>query len=308
MAVKNRKSLGKGLDMLISQAESSATGKENVVDIDIHSIEPNPYQPRKVFAEDALNNLASSLEQHGLVQPITVRKVDGGYQIVAGERRFRAAQLLGWKTIPAIVKDYSTEETTEIALVENLQRQDLDPVEEAYAYLRLMESFKLTQNDIATKVGRSRSHVTNILRLLKLPIFIQNDLSSGELTMGQARPLLALTSEELQREALAMIYEKDLNARQIEALVKQLQAGKVASPTAREKVVVSAEVAALQDKLKMAVGSPVAIKLKRGKDVKGRIEISFSSEKELDTLVAFLEQSNTTSIEELDQSIKEFKV
>lgn len=307
MAVKSRKSLGKGLDMLIPQSEASVASKENVSDLDVASIEPNPYQPRKVFSEDALNNLASSLSQYGLVQPIVVRKVDEKYQIVAGERRFRAAQSLGWETIPAIIKDYSTEETTEIALVENLQRQDLDPVEEAYAYLRLMESFKLTQNDIATKVGRSRSHVTNILRLLKLPIFIQNDLSSGELTMGQARPLLALPTEELQREALTMIYEKDLNARQIEALVKQLQAGKVA-PVAREKVALSAEVTALQDKLKMAVGSPVAIKLKRGKDVKGRIEISFSSEKELDMLIAFLDHSNATSYEELAQSIKEFKV
>ena len=307
MAVKNRKSLGKGLDILISQAESSATGKEHILELDVSSIKPNPYQPRKVFAEDALNNLAASLAQHGLVQPITVRKVDSGYQIVAGERRFRAAQSLGWKFIPAIVKDYSTEETTEIALVENLQRQDLDPVEEAYAYLRLMESFKLTQNDIAIKVGRSRSHVTNMMRLLKLPIFIQNDLSAGELTVGQARPLLALPTEELQREALSMIYEKELNARQIESLVKQLLAGKLVSTT-RGKLPVSAEVKALQDKLKVAVGSPVAIKFKRGKEVKGRIEIAFSSEKELDALVAFLEQSNSSSHEELKRAIKGFKV
>ena len=289
-----KKGLGKGLGALLQTSEQTfeEINQQQTHELPLKDIEPNPDQPRKNFTEDALETLMESIKNFGIVQPIVVRKKGKKYQIVAGERRYRAASALGLDQVPVIIKDYSTEEVTEIALVENLQRQDLDPIEEAFAYQRLLDTFKQTQDLIATRVGRSRSHVANMMRLLKLPEAIQNDLSVGELTIGQARPLLSLSNEKAQLEVAEKIKEEDLNARQVEALVNSLASTKKSKTNKKPTKKDSAELRALTERLKLSLGSPVNIKLKAGKKVQGKIEISFASEEELNRLLLYIEASS----------------
>lgn len=289
-----KKGLGKGLGALLQTSEQTfeEINQQQTHELPLKDIEPNPDQPRKNFTEDALETLIESIKNFGIVQPIVVRKKGKKYQIVAGERRYRAASALGLDQVPVIIKDYSTEEVTEIALVENLQRQDLDPIEEAFAYQRLLDTFKQTQDLIATRVGRSRSHVANMMRLLKLPEAIQNDLSVGELTIGQARPLLSLSNEKTQLEVAEKIKEEDLNARQVEALVNSLSSTKKSKTNKKPTKKDSAELRALTERLKLSLGSPVNIKLKAGKKVQGKIEISFTSEEELNRLLLYMEASS----------------
>lgn len=289
-----KKGLGKGLGALLQTSEQTfeEINQQQTHELPLKDIEPNPDQPRKNFTEDALETLMESIKNFGIVQPIVVRKKGKKYQIVAGERRYRAASALGLDQVPVIIKDYSTEEVTEIALVENLQRQDLDPIEEAFAYQRLLDTFKQTQDLIATRVGRSRSHVANMMRLLKLPEAIQNDLSVGELTIGQARPLLSLSNEKIQLEVAEKIKEEDLNARQVEALVNSLASTKKSKTNKKPTKKDSAELRALTERLKLSLGAPVNIKLKAGKKVQGKIEISFASEEELNRLLLYMEASS----------------
>lgn len=289
-----KKGLGKGLGALLQTSEQTfeEINQQQTHELPLKDIEPNPDQPRKNFTEDALETLMESIKNFGIVQPVVVRKKGKKYQIVAGERRYRAASALGLDQVPVIIKDYSTEEVTEIALVENLQRQDLDPIEEAFAYQRLLDTFKQTQDLIATRVGRSRSHVANMMRLLKLPEAIQNDLSVGELTIGQARPLLSLSNEKTQLEVAEKIKEEDLNARQVEALVNSLASTKKSKTNKKLTKKDSAELRALTERLKLSLGSPVNIKLKAGKKVQGKIEISFASEEELNRLLLYMEASS----------------
>lgn len=298
----NRKGLGKGLGALMQTSNETfeEIREQQTHELPLASIEPNPDQPRKNFTEDALETLMESIKTFGIVQPIVVRKNGDKYQIVAGERRYRAASALQLEMVPVIIKDYSTEEVTEIALVENLQRQDLDPIEEAFAYQRLVDTFKQTQDLIATRVGRSRSHVANMMRLLKLPEAIRNDLSVGELTIGQARPLLALPNEKQQIEVAARIKEEELNARQVEHLVNTLMSGSTSKAKKKTNKNDNAELRALTEQLKISLGAPVAIKLKAGKKVQGKIEIAFSSEDELNRLLVFMDASALE--EELDSS------
>lgn len=297
---KKKGGLGRGVLSLMPQETANEaleetknkTTKQNngLVELALTEIEANPNQPRRHFLEDEMATLVESLKQHGLIQPIVVSKQGEKYQIVAGERRWRAAQLAGFKTIPVVIKDYSTEQITEIALVENLQRQDLDPVEEAYAYKRLMDTFKKTQEDIASRLGRSRSHVANMIRLLQLPDFILTDLSVGDITIGQARPLLALKNKELQKEAWQLIKEKELTARQVEVLVKQLLEGKdKATKAVKTNPHNTAELRAIMDRLKVSLGMPVDIKVRAGKKVQGKMEIAFKNEEELAYLIEYLE-------------------
>ena len=232
-------------------------------EIAVECIVPNPRQPRQTFDEQGLAALADSIRQHGLVQPVVVQKAGPGrYELIAGERRLRAAKRCGLKTVPAIIRSYTPDEAAEIALIENLQRQDLDAIEEGMAYERLMKDFGLTQEQTAQKVGKSRSHVANMVRLLQLPADIKEWIAAGRLSMGQARPLLQLPSAKLQREAALYIMKHELS-----------------EP--------DAHVAWLQDKLKMALGTDVAIQLGKGRK-KGKIEISFSSEAEFERLLSIL--------------------
>lgn len=251
-------------------------------EIAVECIVPNPRQPRQTFDEQGLAALADSIRQHGLVQPVVVQKAGPGrYELIAGERRLRAAKRCGLKTVPAIIRSYTPDEAAEIALIENLQRQDLDAIEEGMAYERLMKDFGLTQEQTAQKVGKSRSHVANMVRLLQLPADIKEWIAAGRLSMGQARPLLQLPSAKLQREAALYIMKHELSARKAEALVRHLMT------QAKPRPEPDAHLAWLQDKLKMALGTDVAIQLGKGRK-KGKIEISFSSEAEFERLLSIL--------------------
>lgn len=305
---KKKGGLGRGVLSLLPQdepkTESAATadideaGKTGIIELPLIEIEPNPNQPRRHFLEDEMATLVESIRQYGVIQPIVVCKMDDKYQIVAGERRWRAAQLAELTTIPVVIKDYSMEQITEIALVENLQRQDLDPVEEAYAYKRLMDTFKKTQEAIATRLGRSRSHVANMVRLLQLPDFILTELSLGDISIGQARPLLSLKNKELQKEALKLIKEKELTARQVETLVKQMLDGTYGKQAkARKNIQQTAELRAIMDRLKVSLGMPVDIKVNAGNKVQGKMEIAFRSEEELNYLIDYIEAQGMGEVE-----------
>lgn len=217
--MKSKGGLGKGLEALIPQMGSDAA--EDIVSLRTDELRPNPYQPRREFDEDKLQELVESIREHGVLQPIVVRKSAGlGYEIIAGERRFRAVRRLGMPTIPGVVRDISDRQAMEIALIENLQREDLNPIEIAEAYAKFMELFGLTQEQLAARVGQSRSHVANLLRLLSLPEDIRVDVSRGTLTMGHARALLGSPDERTMRNLARRISEEGLNVRDIEALVQ----------------------------------------------------------------------------------------
>ena len=224
-----KRALGRGLEELFNnenldlnsferQVYESASNEE-VVEISLKELRPNPYQPRKVFNEEALNELAASIKEHGVFQPIIVKKSIKGYEIIAGERRYRASLLAGKETIPAIVRDFSEEKMMEVALLENLQREDLTSIEEAYAYKNMLEKLNLTQEELATKVGKSRSHITNILGLIRLPKQVQTMVADQSISMGHARILSKIEDEEKIIELANKIVEEKLSVRDIENIV-----------------------------------------------------------------------------------------
>lgn len=225
-----RKALGRGLEQLFNDEglnfdtiENSiieeAKTNDQIVEINLSELRANPYQPRKNFDEEALNELASSIKEHGVFQPIIVKKSIKGYEIIAGERRFRASKLAGLETIPAIVKDFSDEEMMQIALLENLQRENLTSIEEAKAYKSIIESMNITQDELAKKVGKSRSHVTNILGLLKLPASVQDMVLYNKLSMGHARVLSKLDDPKIVEDLAQRVITEDLSVRKLESLV-----------------------------------------------------------------------------------------
>lgn len=214
-----KRALGKGLQALIPESVNE-TGEHEIQELRISDIDPNGLQPRKFFDENALNELAQSIKQYGVIQPITVKPVDDRYMIVTGERRWRAARMAGLKTIPAIVKDFDTREILEIALIENLQREDLNPLEEAMALKTLIDDFDLTQEELAARVGKSRSAIANTIRLLNLPQSVQGMIMEGLLSAGHARALLSVESEELQQSLAKSTVEKGLTVRELEDLIK----------------------------------------------------------------------------------------
>ena len=280
-----------------------------VQQIPLHEIQANRYQPRHEFDESALEELKESIVQHGVLQPILVRQLPAGkgYELVAGERRFRASRLAGLETVPALVRPLSDAASTEIALIENLQREDLNAIEEANAYRNLLQNFGLTQEALAERVGRSRSHITNMMRLLKLDAHVQEYLANGSLSMGQARPLVVLTDAALQREAADIIMARECSARQAEELVKRLQ--KNAEETAEAKEAESPEetekifLQEAEDKLKMFFGTQVRIR-SRGK--KNRIEIDFSSEEDLNRILDSLLEKKSRLLEDKKAALRQF--
>lgn len=224
MAAK-RGGLGRGLDSLFEETARDV-GPETINTLPLRDIEPDKDQPRREFDEDTLAQLAKSIEQHGILQPIAVRATpSGGYKIIAGERRWRAARLAGLTEVPVVIRDVTDAEAMELALIENLQREDLDPVEEAFGYRQLMDKCELTQEQAAKKLGKSRSAVANSLRLLSLPSEILEFLKIGALQMGHAKVILGLETEELKLKAAKMVVENDLNVRQTEQLCKKLAKG-----------------------------------------------------------------------------------
>ncbi len=217
--MKRSNRLGKGLDALMASEDS----EERLQEVEVNKIEPNPYQPRIDFDQNQLEDLASSIKRHGLLQPVIVRKKELKFQLAVGERRWRAAKIANLKQIPAIVQKMGEEDMMEIALIENLQREDLNPMEEAQAYQSLMDNFNLTQEELSTRIGKSRSAVANMLRLLRLSPLVQQHVSRETISKGHARALLALKDFSLQERILTKIVERELSVRETERLVKELQ-------------------------------------------------------------------------------------
>ncbi len=285
---------GKGIGAIISDEVPSGS----LVMIPLDEIRANEFQPRKSFDDSALNELKSSIEAYGVLQPIVVRKTAGGYELAAGERRLRAAKLAGIKEIPAIVKPYDNKEMSEIALIENLQRQDLNVMEEATAYKNLMTDFGLKQEELAQRMGRSRSYIANVMRLLALEPTVQELVSRGTLTMGQVRPLVIVTDEELQIKLAYHIADNGLSARASEELVKRIMERKAEPETVKPKKEIFLTEA--EDRLKSALGTQVIIR--PGKK-KSKIEIEFYSEDELQRLLELL-----TAERKAKRTPKEFHV
>jgi ParB family chromosome partitioning protein len=287
----NKKGLGKGLSALIPSSPELVSSDEPVMEIEIHKIRPNSFQPRRRFDEEKLNELAESIKEHGVVQPVVVRPVGPGkYELVVGERRLRACQRLGLVKIPAVVKEFSDGQMMEIALVENIQRQDLNPVEEAVAYKRLMEEFKLTQEQVSQKISKSRSFIANMVRLLNLPDPILDKLSAGQLTVGHARPLLALNGEELQIAIAQEVCDKNLSVRETESLVRR--AVEEENKKAKEEKIekdnkLSPIMLDIEAKLRSLFGTKVKIK---DQGERGKIEIDYYSTDDLERIVALVLQ------------------
>ena len=282
---KGRGGLGRGLESLFEDAAPSLESDAKIETLPLREIEPDPDQPRKTFDEEALGELAASIAEHGLLQPIAVRpKPSGGYLIVAGERRWRASRMAGLTEVPVIVKDVTDEQAMELALVENLQREDLDPVEEAAGIRELMTRCDLTQEQAARKLGKSRSALANSLRLLSLPETVLELLKSGFITIGHAKVVLGLPTPELQEEAAQMIADNQLNVRQAEALCKKL-----AKP-AKEPVAAplqSALPVEVEESLKQALGSEVRVAYHDGK---GKLTVHFYSDDQLKAFANLLGQ------------------
>jgi ParB family transcriptional regulator, chromosome partitioning protein len=271
-----RKSLGRGLSALIPEG-AVLEDERGFFLCPIESISPNPYQPRQDFSDADLTELANSIKEKGIIQPILVSRTKDGLQLIAGERRWRAAQKAGLDTIPAWIRDVSPSEALELALVENLQRKDLNPIEEASAYQELMKRFNLTQEAVSTRIGKDRSTVANLLRLLRLPQTLQHDLINNRLTTGHARVLVSIESPSIQRTLRNLIIKKALSVRQTESLAKKLQA-----KPKDQKIEGDHYLESLVSDLQRSLGTKVTI-AKRGQ--KGRIIVEFYSDKELDRLI-----------------------
>ncbi len=295
--------LGRGLDAMISDSskprqeekkieksaakEQGGDSKDKVIMVKIAQVEPSRKQPRKQFDEDALLELAESIKQFGVLQPLLVQKKEDYYEIIAGERRWRASKLAGIKEIPVMVKDFSDQEAVEISLIENIQRENLNPIEEAAAYKRLMEEFHLKQDTIAERVSKSRTAVTNSMRLLKLDERVQQMLIDEMLTTGHARALLAIEDKDTQHAAAVKVFDEKLSVRETEKLVKEIL-NPHQKETEKEKDRAQDLVyEQLEEKIKGIIGSKVAIR-RKSKD-KGRIEIAYYSQEELERIVELLE-------------------
>lgn len=287
-----KNALGKGLANLFSEEaieeEKEVVVKEVIVKepsdtmLKITEVEPNRNQPRKNFDEDLLQELADSIKQYGIIQPLIVQKRDDYYEIIAGERRWRAAKIAGLKEVPVIIKDYTDREIVEIALIENIQRADLNPIEEAQAYQRLIKEYNLKQDEVAEKVSKSRATITNSMRLLKLDDRVKQMLVDEMITSGHARALLGIEDKELQYTIAMRVFDEKMSVRDIEKIIKDMS-----KPTSEKKTEIDEAVILayknLEDKIKNIIGSKVVIKNKDNN--KGKIEIDYYSQEELERIV-----------------------
>lgn len=296
-----RSGLGKGLNNLIPElTDNKKTNKETnevktiIVEkevpgktvLPITEVEPNRKQPRKIFDEEALNELSESIKQFGVIQPLVVQKREGYYEIIAGERRWRAAKLAGVKEIPVVIKDYSEEEIMEIALIENIQREDLNPIEEANAYKRLVEEYNLKQDELAKKVSKSRVAITNSMRLLKLCDEVQKMLSDGMISSGHARTLITIEDKEKQIQIANKIFENRLSVRETEKLVKDmLEPKKKVKPEEKPDDFIYKN---LENRMKEVLGTKVNINRKSNN--KGKIEIEYYSVEELERIMNIIQK------------------
>jgi len=284
-----KSAMGKGLEALLSSAGIPENTKDSVVELKINDISPNDGQPRKDFNNDALNELASSIEENGIIQPIIVQRKGDGYRIVAGERRWRAARIAGLSVIPAIVRDLSDKETMEQALIENIQREDLNPIEEAAAMQNLLKAHKLTQEQLAKKLGKPRATIANTIRILNLDESLQDFVSRGDLSEGHAKVILSLKEKEDQRKVADVIIERELNVRQAELYVKkyiEAQTNPSKKNVAEEpdiRFMLSAK--EVETKLKKQLGAKVKIKVLDNSTGRGRIVIDYRNNEDLDRLI-----------------------
>ena len=280
----NRKALGRGLGALLSSDRTIDLGSEPT-EVELDSIVPGAMQPRTHFDEASLEGLAESIRSHGIVQPLLVRRRGDGYELIAGERRWRAARLAGLSKVPVVVKDVPDDSLLEIALIENIQREDLNPIEEAQAYKKLIETVGLTQEALASRVGRDRSYITNYLRLLRLPDDLQQLVIDGRLSTGHARTILGLDHVDLQRRMARKIIDGGLSVRATELLVQKSSDEKPAKKSAAAQVE-DPNIRAAETKLRRALGTQV--KITQTADGKGKIEISFFDTRDLDRVYNLL--------------------
>src|SRR5699024_5966952 len=288
-----RNGLGKGLDSLIggsltvpNKEEQNETQQKSNEMMKIRLIEPNRNQPRKQFDEDSLMELAESIKLYGVIQPIIVCKKDSHYEIIAGERRWRAAKMAGLKEVPVIVKDYTEKEIAEISLVENLQRDDLNPIEEAKAYERLIKEYQLKQEEVAERVAKSRTVITNSLRLLKLSDKVQTMLMEGLITVGHAKVLLGISSKEQQEEIAEHIIDEKLSVRELENYIKAMSKPKKKLAPSQKQLGNKEHNHTLEEKMKECIGTKVHIN--RKEENKGRIEIDYYSADDLERIIEIL--------------------
>jgi len=282
-----KRALGRGLDSLIPEPEPAQNGSSVYFLCDIDRIRPNPYQPRRQFREEELAELSRSIEEQGVIQPLLVRERGNIFELIAGERRLRASKMAGLQRVPVVVKTADDSELLALSIIENIQRENLNPIEEAEAYHRLIEEFRLTQDQTAARVGKSRSSVANILRLRQLPEQIKDSLVDGRLSMGHARAILSVGDGTSQLSVWREVIKKSLSVRQTEALVKHLGSGKrkphKADPTTESRLLLD-----IADELSRTFGTKIEIK-KRG--AKGKINIEFYDDDDLDRLIGILRRA-----------------
>lgn len=280
--MSKEKRLGRGLKALLGEDID-----KNIQEIPVNQIDANPNQPRKAFNEETLKKLEQSIKKYGVVQPVIVRKKDNGnYELIAGERRLRAAKNAQFEKIPVVIKEYDNRESAEIALIENLQREDLNPIEEGKAYESIIKKYDLTQEEMSQIAGKSRSYITNTLRLLTFPDAIQKLLQSKKLTTGQARPLLALKTVAEQLKLAKKIVEEGLSARQVEKIL-----GEKTTPKPKKEVQISTYLRAMEEEMITSLGTLVKIKTGKGKNSKkGTITISFKNEDEFTRITKLLKK------------------
>ncbi len=279
--------LGKGINAFFPSNEA-AVESEAVQQIKIKDLRPNPYQPRKTFDESAIQDLKASIEEHGIIQPLIVRKSIKGFDIVAGERRYRAAIEAKIKTVPAIVKVLTDKEMMEIAVIENLQREDLNPIEEAVAYQKLMAELDLKQDELAKKLGKSRPYITNHVRLLQLNPNLQALIAEGKISMGHGRTLLGLKDKSKWGSVAEKVIKEQLNVRELEELIQKLNQNVPRETTKKKAAKLSPELNRKVSVLRERLGTSVAIRPTRNKE-KGKIEIEYFSQDDLDRLIELLE-------------------
>jgi len=280
------KGLGKGLNAFFNM---EADKEEKVQEISINEIRPNPYQPRKVFQKEAIEELKLSIQEHGILQPIIVRKTIKGFEIVVGERRFRAAKEAKFETVPAVVRELNEQQMMELAVLENLQREDLNPIEEGIAYQTLIEKLKLTQEELAKRLGKSRPHLANHIRLLSLPPKIQQLISDGKISMGHGRALLGLRKKDKLPVLVEKILKEGLNVRQLEQLIQQMNEI-VPRETKKDKETKDVFIRERETSLRERFGTTVNIKQSKNK---GKIEIEFFSKDDLNRILELLDQQNS---------------
>jgi len=288
MDTTKRRALGKGLEELFNNEQLDfnkieekiidSTPKEEIVEVNLNELRSNPYQPRKVFNEEKLNELADSIREHGVFQPIIVKKSIKGYEIIAGERRVKASQLAGKETIPAIIRDFTDSEMMEIALLENLQRENLNSIEEATAYKKLLDSLNLTQEELAKRLGKSRSHITNMLGLLSLPDEVKGLINEDKISMSHARVLSKIDDKEKIDEFVNLILNENISVRQIEDLARSEDIEKVHKVTRKSTI---NEYSQLEDELSDKLGTRVKFK-------KNKIEITFTNNSDLNRILEIM--------------------